>query len=447
LNRTAASDLVCWSRIFSESLMNGIRAYLLTAPQRQTLHAYPDGALAWNDQGTFSYAGAWSKRPKHSAIIWEDLRHLVITPGFIDVHCHLPQYPSVGVGGHSLLPWLKKFIFPLEREFTPKRAELEAPLFYNELKRNGISSAVVYATNNPKSTDVCFEAAKASGLRITLGQMMMDINCDRARSEKRLTTRTLNESAALCERWHRAENGRLNYAFSPRFVITCSKTLMKESARLAQQSGAFVQSHLAENLQELEMVRQMHPEASDYTQVYEMCGMLGPRSIMGHAIYLSAREYDALASTETKIAHCPSSNLFLRSGVMDYQKMRDWGLHVGLASDVAAGPELSPWEVMKAASYSHQVRSCFVPGSLIPSPVELFYLATAGSAKVVGQSKTLGQLRDGFQADLVAWDPSEIMPYGRDLLGSADPKLVLSRLIYRGAKARLERILVNGCLV
>ncbi len=143
--------------------MNGIRAYLLTASQRQTLQAYPDGALAWNDQGIFCYAGPWSKRPKKSAVVWEELRHLIVTPGFIDVHCHLPQYPSVGSGGYPLLPWLKKFIFPLERAFTPKRAELEAPLFYNDLKRNGISSAVVYTTDNPKSTDVCFEAAKASG--------------------------------------------------------------------------------------------------------------------------------------------------------------------------------------------------------------------------------------------------------------------------------------------
>ena len=424
--------------------MNGIRAYLLTASQRQTLRAYPDGALAWNDQGIFCYAGPWSKRPKKSAVVWEELRHLIVTPGFIDVHCHLPQYPSVGSGGYPLLPWLKKFIFPLERAFTPKRAELEAPLFYNDLKRNGISSAVVYTTDNPKSTDVCFEAAKASGLRITMGQMMMDINCDRARSEKQLATRTLNESAALCERWHRAENGRLNYAFSPRFVITCTKTLMKESAKLAEQSGAFIQTHLAENLEELEVVRRMHPEEGDYTQVYETCGLLGPRTIMGHAIYLSSRECDALALTDTKIAHCPSSNLFLGSGVLDYQKMRERGLCVGLASDVAGGPELSPWEVMKAASYSHQIRSCFVPGSVVPSPVELFYMATAGAAKVVGRGKSLGQLRDGFQADLVAWNPTEIMPYGRDILGSDDPKLVLSRLIYRGSKARVEHIFVDG---
>jgi guanine deaminase len=427
--------------------MNGLRAYLLTAPQRQVLQAYPDGALAWNDQGTFCYAGPWSKRPKRSDVVWEDLRHLIVTPGFIDVHCHLPQYSFVGSGGYPLLPWLKKFIFPVEREFTPKRAEFEAPLFYNDLKKNGITSAVVYTTDNPKSTNVCFEAAKASGLRITMGQMMMDINCDRARAEKQLTTRTLNESAALCEKWHRAENGRLNYAFSPRFVITCTKALMKESAKLADQSGAFIQTHLAENLQELEEVHRMHPEESDYTQVYERCGLLGPRTIMGHAIYLSAREYEALASTETKIAHCPSSNLFLGSGVMDYQKMREWGLHVGLASDVAAGPELSPWEVMKAASYSHQIRACFVVGSLVPSPVGLFHMATAGAAKVVGQGRTLGQLRNGYQADLVAWDPTEVMPYGRDRFHSGDPKLLLSRLIYRGAKAKVERVLVSGSRV
>ena len=123
--------------------MNGIRAYLLTASQSQTLQAYPDGALAWDDQGTFCYAGPWSERPKKSPVAWEDLRHLIVTPGFIDVHCHLPQYPAVGIGGYPLLPWLEKLIFPVEQKFTPERAGIEAPQFFNEVKQNGITSAVV----------------------------------------------------------------------------------------------------------------------------------------------------------------------------------------------------------------------------------------------------------------------------------------------------------------
>jgi guanine deaminase len=427
--------------------MNGLRAFLLTTSRKQTLQAYPEGAVAWEKDGTIHYAGSWSNRPKNSGITWEDLQHLVVTPGFIDVHSHLPQYPSVASGGFPLLPWLQKFIFPLEKEFTPKVAALEAPLYFNDLKQNGITSAVVYTTDNPKGTDVCFQAAKDSGLRITMGHMLMDINCDRARREKHLTSRALDESAALCERWHKAEYGRLNYAFSPRFVITCTEQMMKECGKLAEQAGAFIQTHLSENPEELEVVHKMHPKAKDYTHVYELCGLLGPRTIMGHSIYLSEREYKALAATETTIAHCPSSNLFLGSGVMDYKKMCEFGLDIGLASDVAGGPELSPWEVMKAGTYCHQMRAAFVPGSVVPSPVELFFIATAGSAKVIGQEKRLGQLKIGFQADLVAWNPAGIMPYGADALQRADPKVVLARLIYRGAKAAVERILVNGSRV
>ena len=431
--------------MISVSAMNGIRAYLLTASERRTLQAYPDGALAWDDQGTFCYAGPWSERPEKPPVVWEELRHLIVTPGFVDVHSHLPQYPAVGIGGYPLLPWLEKFIFPVEQKFSPERAAIEAPQFFNELKQNGITSAVVYTTDNPESTDICFQAAKASGLRVAMGQMLMDINCPRASREKQLTNRALDESAALCARWHNADDGRLKYAFSPRFVLTCTEGMMKECGKLAEQAGAFIQTHLSENPEELKVVHKMHPEAKDYTNVYELCGLLGPRTIMGHAIYLSAREYEALAATKTKIAHCPSSNLFLGSGVMDYQKMCEFALEVGLASDVAGGPELNPWEVMKAGTYSHQMRAAFVPGSRVPSPVELFYMATAGGAKVLGNGERLGQLRAGYQADLVAWNPAGLMPYGENAVQEdADPKVVLARLIYRGAKAGVERILVNG---
>jgi len=188
--------------------MNGIRAYLLTASERQTLQAYPDGALAWDDQGTFCYAGPWSERPEKPSVVWEELRHLIVTPGFIDVHSHLPQYPAVGIGGYPLLPWLEKFIFPVEQKFAPECAGIEAPQFFNELKQNGITSAVIYTTDNPESTDICFQAAKASGLRVAMGQMLMDINCPRASREKQLTNRALDESAALCARWHNADDGR-----------------------------------------------------------------------------------------------------------------------------------------------------------------------------------------------------------------------------------------------
>ena len=161
----------------------------------------------------------------------------------IDVHCHLPQYPVVACGGQELLPWLKKFVFPCERAFSPKKARIEAPLFFSELKRYGITAAAVYTTVDAKSTQVCFRAAQASRLRIAMGQMMMDVDSYAPKPHKNLTQSVLNESRA-----------------------------------------------------ELVAVKSLFPSSKDYTHVYESFGLLGPRTVMGHAIYLSAREYRALAA-------------------------------------------------------------------------------------------------------------------------------------------------------
>jgi guanine deaminase len=300
------------------SILSGVRGALLHAPAPDRLEFVPDGALAWDQNGVLVFAGLWKDRPKAAA--WTDSSGCVITPGFVDVHAHLPQYPVVARDGLPLLPWLNRYIFPTEKAFTPKVAEKQAPLFFQALKKNGITSAALYTAINAKSTGLCFQAAETSGLRIITGQMMMDVNSYGDGTGKEQLVRTLRESAALCERWHGAARGRLRYAFSPRFAVTCSVKMMQGAAELAREAGAFLQTHLSENRQELEVVAQRFPWAEDYVDVYESCGLLGPRTIMGHAIYLNPRELRALALSDTKIAHCPSSNLFLQSGVMPWKK-------------------------------------------------------------------------------------------------------------------------------
>jgi guanine deaminase len=423
-------------------MLKGLRAFLLSSADSGRLQAYPDGAIIWNESGRITFAGNWKDRPLDRQVRWEDQQGKLVTPGFVDVHCHLPQYPVVACGGQELLPWLKKFIFPCEQAFSPQKAETEAPLFFSELKRYGITSAAVYTTVDAKSTEVCFQAAQASRLRITMGQMMMDVDWYAPKPHRNLAHRVLNESATLCQRWHQANAGRLLYAFSPRFALTCSERLLRESAKLARQAGAFIQTHLAENRAELIAVKNLFPSAKDYTHVYESFGLLGPRTIMGHAIYLSGREYRALAATETKVAHCPSSNLFLRSGVMAYDRMREYGITVGLASDVAAGPELNPWEVMKAASYGQNLRSCYVKNTKPASPAELFHLATVSSAAVLGKQAEIGQLRKGFVADCALWDIKNLLPYGLEL--PHNPKELVSLLIYRGARLETAKVWVAG---
>jgi guanine deaminase len=418
-----------------------LRAFLLSSSDSRRLKAYPDGAMVWNESGQITFVGNWEDRPLDD-IRWEDYRGRLVTSGFIDVHCHLPQYPVVGRGGYELLPWLNKFVFPCEKAFTPQKASIEAPLFFAELKRFGITGAAVYTTVDARSTEICFQAAEASKLRIVMGMMMMDVGSYAPKPHKNLTQCVLNESVRLCEQWHRTDHGRLDYAFSPRFALTCSPNLLQETAKLAREAGAFVQTHLAENRAELSAVKKLFPWSKDYTHVYERFGLLGSQTIMGHAIYLSRREYLVLAATETKIAHCPSSNLFLRSGVMACDRMRNYGITVGLASDVAAGPELNPWEVMKAASYSQNLRACFVRHVEIPLPADLFYLATVGSAAVLGKERSIGQLRKGFIADCVLWNADDLLPYGSAL--PTNPEDLVSRLIYRGSRLEASKVWVAG---
>lgn len=423
---------------------HGLRGYLLNSPRPGKVTAHQDGAIVWDNSGVITYAGSWKERPRARTISWEDARSRLITPGFVDVHCHLPQYPAVAQGGLELLPWLQRYIFPLEKHFTPERAAREAPRFFAELKRYGITSAAVYLTADADSTEVCFQAARGSKLRIATGQMMMDVNSYLARASRALTRRVLEEGERLCSRWHGAAHGRLRYAFSPRFALTCSPELMRVTGEMARATGAYIQTHLAENPAELAAVRKSFPEAIDYTHVYEEHGLLGPRTIVGHAIYLSDREYTALRETGTKVAHCPTSNLFLRSGVMDWNRMRSEGIGIGLGSDVGAGPELNPWQVMKGASYSHKMRVALTGTGSDPSLADLFRAATVGGAEILWPERKLGQIAPGFEADLVVWNVDRVDAFGEPLTQRADPELVLSKLVFRGALATATRTYVAG---
>jgi guanine deaminase len=422
----------------------GLRGYLLNSPRPGKVTAHKDGAVVWDNSGVITYAGPWKERPRARMITWKDVRSRLITPGFVDTHCHLPQYPAVAQGGLELLPWLQRYIFPLEKHFTPKRAVREASRFFAELKRHGITAAAVYVTACPESTEVCFQAARRSKLRIVMGQMMMDVNSYLARASRALTRRVLEESECLCSRWHGAARGRLRYAFSPRFALTCSSELMRATGQLARDTGAFIQTHLAENPAELAAVRKSFPEAIDYTHVYEEHGLLGPRTIVGHAIYLSDREYRVLRATGTKVAHCPTANLFLRSGVMDWSRMRSEGVAIGMGSDVGAGPELNPWQVMKGASYSHKLRVALTGTGSEPSLADLFRAATVGGAEILWPERKLGQIAPGFEADVTVWDVDRVDAFGDPLTTRADAELMLSKLIFRGALARVVRTYVAG---
>jgi guanine deaminase len=392
---------------------------------------------------------ALRKRQRPQPVQWIERTSAVICPGLIDCHTHLPQYSAVARGESQLLPWLRENIFPVEREFTGPRARKEAPLFFHELARNGTTTAMVYAAIYEDSCDIGFEAAEQSGLRVILGKMMMDLVSYGPLQPKKILSVSLTESERLCRKWHGAAEGRLEYAFSPRFAVTCSERLMRGAGELAHRFGAYLQTHLAENREEIEKVRNLHMTARDYTDVYEKCGLLGPKTMLGHCLHLNNREIDAIATSQSNVAHCPTSNLFLGSGLLKLEQLLNAGIPIGLGSDVAAGPELNMWQVMRGALAAQKARHMAEPNLPRMRPSEAFYLATSGGARALGKSATIGSLDVGKEADLVVVDVSALLPYGKggaqfDDLSTED---ILALCIYRGnPQATVETYVRGRCV-
>jgi guanine deaminase len=348
-----------------------------------------------------------------------------------------------------LLPWLRQHIFPVEREFTGPKARAEAPQFFHELARHGTTTAMVYAAIYEDSCEIGFEAAKQSGLRVILGKMMMDLGSYGQLQPKKVVSVSLLESERLCRKWHRAEDGRLEYAFSPRFAVTCSEKLMRSAAEMAARFDAYLQTHLAENREELEKVHHLYMSARDYTHVYEKCGLLTPKTVLGHCIHLNPREIAAIAAAQSSVAHCPTSNLFLGSGLIKLDQFLKAGIAVGLGSDVAAGPELNMWQVMRAAIDVQKARGAYEPNLRPLRSSEAFYLATHGGARALGKAKVIGTLDVGKEADLIVVDLAALVPYPKDhdALRELSTEDVLALCIYRGGPhANLETYVRGKCV-
>ncbi len=426
----------------------GIRGFLIDAPEFGTLRGCRRGAIVV-ENGRISEVGEYDdlrrvQRPK--AIQWVDRGAVAIFPGLIDCHTHLPQYSAVARGESELLPWLRQHIFPVEREFTGPKARAEAPQFFAELARHGTTTAMVYAAVYEDSCEIGFEAARDSGLRVILGKMMMDLGSYGQMQPKKILSVSLLESERLCRKWHRAEEGRLEYAFSPRFAVTCSEKLMRSAADMATRFDAYLQTHLAENREEIEKVHHLFMGARDYTHVYEKCGLLTPKTMLGHCIHLSPREIAAIATTQANVAHCPSSNLFLGSGLIKLDQLLKAGIPVGLGSDVAAGPELNMWQVMRAAIDVQKARGAYEPNLRSLRPSEAFYLGTQGGARALGKAKTIGTLDPGKEADLLLVDLAAVAPYrnqGR-AMEELSPEDVVALCIYRGGPHATRATYVRG---
>ena len=424
-----------------------LRARLLTPLGAGGFRYERDARIEVNAAGNLAQVAAWNGRDA-AVDASVDVRPMVILPGMVDLHLHLPQLPNAGLGaGLDLLTWLDRYIFPLERDFDRNAAERLAPAAFRAMAAAGTTTALMYGAVFETSLDAAFEAAEAHGIRAVIGKVMMDrLRYDPSLAESSVLETSLRQSADLIGRWHGRDNGRLRYAVTPRFAVSCTAEMLRESAALAERTGAYWQTHLAEDRNEIAEVQRLFPDALDYTDVYDRAGGLGPRTVMAHAIHLSDREVARLADTQTRIAHCPSSNLFLASGTMRLGRYLEAGLVIGLGSDVSAGPDLSLFGVMRAGAYTQSGLRTMLDEPYSPlGPMDWLRLGSLEGARALGLEAAIGSIEVGKEADLIAVDLALTAPLPN--LDAAEPDEVASRLIFRSHPDMVRAAWVRGRLL
>ena len=304
----------------------------------------------------------------------------------------------IGAYGEQLLQWLDAYVFPTEQLFAdPVHAERVAAVFLRELLRNGTTTACVYCTVHPQSVDAFFNESARFGTRMVAGKVLMDRNAPPALRDT--AQRGYDESAALIERWH--NKGRHHYCVTPRFAPSCSEAqLQAAGALLATRDDLYLQTHVAENLAEVEWVRTLFPERSSYLDVYDHAGLVGRRSVLGHGIHLGEEDLCRCHRMGAALAHCPTSNLFLGSGLFRLFDAVDPArpVRVGLGTDVGAGTSLS-----QLASLNEAYKVAQMTGRRLDS-IQAFWLATAGGARALYLEDRIGTIAEGCEADLCVLD-------------------------------------------
>jgi guanine deaminase len=397
-----------------------VRAHILT-PRGSGWADWADGRLDVDD-GRIVRAGAWRR-----ASDYLDLRPDIVLPGLVDTHAHVPQLPMCGVHSDNLLRWLRQWTFPLEARFRGSRARSLAAEFVREMLGHGTTTAALYASAWPDSVEACFDAARAARIHGWIGPPLMDVETYRRAG----TRRVLDEARALV----RLDSPRLRFAVTPRFALSCTEELLEGAGELARQHSLPIQTHLAEQRSECAAVRKRFRRK--YLDVYARAGLVGPRSLFAHAVWLDDADWRHLAAANAAVAHCPTSNVFLGSGVMDWWRARSTS--VGLGTDVGAGPDLSVFRVARTAWMVHSL------AGRAPAPADLLAAATIGGARALGLDDEVGSLDPGKAADFLVLDAARITPPGSPSVESTED--LLSRILHRAGRSTIRQVYVSGEVV
>ena len=361
---------------------------------------YLEDGLLVLENGKIKDFGPYEQlREKYSAIEAIAYPDKLIMPGFIDTHIHYPQTAMVAAYGEQLLEWLSKYTFPTEAKFKDKNyAEEIAIVFLDELLKNGTTTALVFAAVFPESVDAFFEEAERRNLRMIAGKVMMNLNApdfllDTAQS-------SYDETKALIEKWH--QKGRLLYAVTPRFAITSTDEQLDLAGKLLSEfPDVYLHTHLSENVNEVQFVAELFPNSKGYLDVYDQAGLVKEKSIFAHGVQLTDQEFKRLSETKSAISFCPTSNLFLGSGLFKLHKAKssENPVKVGLGTDVGAGTSFS---LLQTANEAYKVVQ--LQGQKLSSFQALF-LATLGGARALSLEDKLGNFDIGKEADFIVIDP------------------------------------------
>lgn len=425
--------------------MQAWRAALLSFADDGSARYEPDGLLVVGPDATgrplIRAAGGYAAlAPRFPGVAVTHLPGRILAPGFIDLHVHFPQTDVIGSPAEGLLPWLENYTFPHEARFADAGyAAGVAQVFLDELQRNGVTTALTFCTSHPHSVGALMEESARRGLRMIAGKVLQDRHSpDGVRDD---TEQSLLDTEALIRRWH--GQGRLGYAITPRFAPSCTEAQLRGAGDLAAQyPDVWIQSHVAENRDEIRWARELFPAARSYLAVYQDFGLMRERAIYAHCIHFDDADRALMRDTGAAAAVSPTSNLFLGSGFFDYEGAMRVGFRFGLASDVGGGTSFSPFHTMLAAYYVGREGQT-KPGISL-RPQHLWWQHTAGAAQALGLQGVIGNLAPGCEADFIVLDPQATPLLARKTAHARDLDELLFSMIVLGDDRVVEQVVVDG---
>jgi guanine deaminase len=411
--------------------------YIFDAPKPQVLRLWENALITFNGSGEIIFIGdAGSARKKFSKIKIKDHgENSVIFPGFVDSHVHAPQLEMMGSAGNTLIDWLYNFTFPTEIKYNNKSHAVKGwKTFVSSQLAHGTTTAAVYATSNSAHSHLLMKEAAQQGLKIFSGPVLMDVRVPKELSPP--TEKQIDDTFEFIQKWQGHRTSKPSLVL--RFIPSSSKKLLKGAQKITQKYPELIfQSHLAETENEVAWVKNLFPQHKSYTNVFDDYGLLHSGSLLGHGIYLSPNEQKLIQKRQSTIVHCPSSNTFLGSGLMPYEKYRSQKINIALGSDVGAGTTLFMPTIAKNSYEVQALQNKFMKAS------ELLWLSTQAGANALHVSDSCGSFDKGKQADFVVMDYSDL---DLDHLSNQaqNENGLLARLLFLSQQNHVKQTVING---